>query len=914
MQLIAPTNSATITTATPTLEWTAFPGAALYQVSVYDNTTSQQVFFQSTQYTQITVSPALQTGRQYGWGVYAYNASGQEIAYYAFWYFTVSGALTVTCIPQSGTYTPGAQYSTTCTASGGTSPYNWSFSNLPSWLTSSATPPYTSIMLSGTVPNPPPYSYAVGVTVADSTFPTGNTGTTTVTINLGVDQLGGNPVSLSNGAGSGKVTTTSTVSNSGSVSTTFTLSSSTVSGGNWLSASAPTNTIPAGGSVDITITADTTQLQPGSYNGTVRVTGTYSTALISVALAVSGVQISASPNPIALGSITPQKQPAATVTVSSTGGTAVVAIGVAIQQGQGSGWLSTDTAQITTNATFHVTVDASSLAPGSYEEFITLQCTAAPCIEVEVPVTFTVVSGPAAPTITAVQNNYSRILPGAPNYGIAPGTLFIVKGTGLADPDSPVVLQDPSKALPQTLYGASASVTVNGVTVKPALYYALDYQLALVLPSNTPVGTGTITVSYEGQPSQPAQLQIVASAFGFGAYDGTLAIATDNADGHLITTNQSAQPGEIIVFWGSGDGADTNNDDVNPPKHFDNLSGTTALYFGGVPVPILYQGRSPYQGVDQVAVTVPFPCTAPDTPAGCTVNPPTGCAVSVVAVIGSGSGASVSNLVTMPIATNGGTCVDPLSYVNPSEIATLANKTTANFGRLSVAQQKSLTGTTETAAASFYSIGGSLLSGYQSTYQPSLGSCFVTQSNSEMPANPFTLSGLDAGTLSVTGPGGTEALSGTQGSPGIYDAQLPSGFVPAAGGTFTFTGTGGADVGPVSAGLSFPSPLIWINSSSDGTVSRTQGVTVDWTGGAPGSFVQISGYSSSQGFSAFFVCDAPASAQSFTVPDSVLLALPAGSGTLAVSTYTNPVGFTAVGLDFGFAMAYASTSINATYQ
>ena len=39
------------------------------------------------------------------------------------------------------------------------------------------------------------------------------------------------------------------------------------------------------------------------------------------------------------------------------------------------------------------------------------------------------INATAAPTVTEVQNNYSFIAPGLPNYGIAPGSLFIVKGT-----------------------------------------------------------------------------------------------------------------------------------------------------------------------------------------------------------------------------------------------------------------------------------------------------------------------------------------------------------------------------------------------------------------------------------------------------------------------------------------------------
>jgi uncharacterized protein (TIGR03437 family) len=526
--------------------------------------------------------------------------------------------------------------------------------------------------------------------------------------------------------------------------------------------------------------------------------------------------------------------------------------------------------------------------------------------------------GPAAPSISLVQNNYSFILPGAPNYGIAPGALILIQGTGLTTPGSQAVLPTPPATLPTILNGSKVTVTVgSNPPVNGALYYACDGHvcnpttqldlLAVVLPSTTPVGTGTITVSYGGLTSTPLPITIVANAFGFDSYDGSLAAITDNGDGHLITASKSAYPGEVIVFWGSGDGADTSNTDVSPPTHYDNLSGITALYIGGVQVPIAYQGRSTYQGVDQIAIVLP-------------TNAPTGCAVSVVAVSGTGSNELVSNFVTMPIATTDGPCTDSLTFVDPALAATLAGKTTAKFGFLSIGQDTNTSGiVTDEAGGFFENIDGYLVSGYQSNSQPSVGSCVVTQGLSLAAlnaSNPFGLNGIDVGPISVTNPSGTQqALTEQSTLFGFYSAQLPSGFVPAAGGNFTFNGSGGNGIGAFTAPLSFPNPLQWTNSSADGTIGRAQGVTVNWTGGTNGTYAQITGNSSSStGFYASFTCDALVSAHTFTVPAPVLLSLPAGTGTLTVSNYTNPASFSATGLDFGFTIGFVSTNIDATYN
>jgi uncharacterized protein (TIGR03437 family) len=531
------------------------------------------------------------------------------------------------------------------------------------------------------------------------------------------------------------------------------------------------------------------------------------------------------------------------------------------------------------------------------------------------PVTqsFNVGSQPSnpAPVIGALVNNYSNLNPAAPNYGIAPGTLLKIWGSNLAAPGSSALpLQNPAGNLPQTLNGSSVSVSIGGVTVAPAFYFAIPSQFAVVLPSSTPVGTGTITVSYGGQTSAPFPITVVANAFGFDNYNGALGVATDNLDGHLITSTASAMPGETIVFWGAGDGANPKNTDVGPPTNWDQVNGITALYIGGVQVPIAYQGRSPYQGVDQIDVTLPS-------------DVPTGCAVSVVAAIGSGSAATVSNLVTIPIAANGGTCADSLAYVSPVTAATLTSQATVAFGVIQVGQTTgpNATGTgtttTDSADAIFYSFGGGALPGWESGTQPSPGSCVVNQSTTGVLAD-FAPVGLNAGTVTVQGPvGGVQTLTAVPSEPGAYAAQsLPVGFVPASGGTFTFTATGAANgVGAFKEGLSAPAPLVWTNAASEGTVTRNQGVTVNWTGGGNG-FVQIAGGSiaASGTFDATFTCNAAASAGTFTVPPSVLLALPVGTGSLSVANYTLPQNFSVTGLDFAVAIASATTDIAATYN
>src|SRR5579862_1729404 len=153
-------------------------------------------------------------------------------------------------------------------------------------------------------------------------------------------------------------------------------------------------------------------------------------------------------------------------------------------------------------------------------------------------------SASTGPAVSQILNNSSLIPPGMPNFGIAPSSIFVVQGSGLADPGTPV-LQDTQAAggLPSTLNGANITVAVGGVTTHPALYYTSPTQLAAVLPAATPVGTGTLTVNYKGTNSAPAPIQVVASAVGINQFNqipipgGVLntnvdvGVATDNTTG-----------------------------------------------------------------------------------------------------------------------------------------------------------------------------------------------------------------------------------------------------------------------------------------------------------------------------------------------------------------------------------------------
>ncbi len=502
--------------------------------------------------------------------------------------------------------------------------------------------------------------------------------------------------------------------------------------------------------------------------------------------------------------------------------------------------------------------------------------------------------GAATPTVTEVQNNYSYISPGPAQLRDRARQPLHRQGNQPREQyHAFIAVQPGTRPAHFAQRGQQCiSVTVNGTTTVPGIYYTSTGQLAAVLSSSTtPVGTGTITVTSNGVTSATAQMLVVQSALG-------LDVATDASYNFFSTTN-SASPGAAIILWGSGVGADTANNDLTYPLQQDNLTSIPmTVYIGGISATIAYRGRSQFPGVDQVVVTIPN-------------GVPVGCSVSIVAV----SGSIVSNSITIPVAQGGSACSDPTSALTPAQLQTLSGKSTISFGALGILTSVSGATTSNNASATFSRYPTSaILSAESNANIPSLGSCVIL-TTAAVGVQP---TGLDAGTVTLTGTAGTVPLPPLVGDPGLYDATLPAAAVPPSGGTYTFTGTGGKDVGAFSTTLNFPPPLVWTNSNIT-TVNRAQGQTVNWTGGAANSFVQIEGQSSlgsgASLVSATFICYAPIGPGQFTVPSWVLLALPPNPyGSMAVTNQTAPQTFTASGLDYSSGVTTSLTDVGVAYQ
>lgn len=534
-------------------------------------------------------------------------------------------------------------------------------------------------------------------------------------------------------------------------------------------------------------------------------------------------------------------------------------------------------------------------------------------------VTMQVFTGPVISNVTNAASNVNGVLP---NGGIAQGSIFTVVGTNLG----PGTIAIADKAFQNTsLSGTSMSVTVGGVTVTPGLYYTVSNKVAALLPSNTPTGTGTVTVTYNGVVGLAAPITVVQSNLGiftvtsdglgvgivtYPDYSLVSPMKATNCGGPY-TTCGAANPGDTLVIWATGLGPISGNDVAGDGLGVPMPNVPLSVTVGGVKAAIGYQGRGCCIGEDQIVFTIPD-------------NAPTGCAVPLVTQIGN----LVGNGTVIAIAPKGSrTCAlsDP-AIKDPSFVPTLTNSTAPfSFMQVTLNRDPNINGQGQingnidtgsvdalnfTLAPNLQPFGASLLD------NPPIGTC-VAYNQSQKPdiGNYFaTFNPLDPGpNVKVTGPNGSQSI------PTNGNTTLSATGAFLSPGSYTIAGTGGADIGSFTTPFTHPTPPT-ITSPAIGTnvnVTRANGLTITWTGGTSNSYLRILGGNSTDNsgtIGASFQCIAPVNAGTFTIPPNMLLPLPTGSfGGIEVRAFT--VGnFTASKVALGIIQSEVSTQIFTTFQ
>jgi uncharacterized protein (TIGR03437 family) len=545
-----------------------------------------------------------------------------------------------------------------------------------------------------------------------------------------------------------------------------------------------------------------------------------------------------------------------------------------------------------------------------------------------------------APVITGGPvNAASYVIRGLPNANIAQGSMFVLFGNNIGPAKIANAFAFP---LPTTLSDTSIQVTVGGTATKAIMLFTVSSQVAAILPSTTPIGSGTLTLTFNGQTSNAVPINVVASTLGIftrnqsGSGPGVLFNFNSQSDQPLNSLVQAAHPGQVLTLWGTGLGAVSGHEANGPLPG--NLDVPVTVYVGTTPVTPTYKGRSGCcAGIDQVVFTMP------DGVEGCYVS------VNVVA------GGVVSNSATIAVTSSGSVCSDPTGF-STSDLQKMQNGQPLTIGEIAIYRLHAMfsapgLGSTQgsidfgegrfrnyitsldvlgSARGSLAALGG----------LPSVGSCTVSpftfsdffSSILDGGGDPVNFGGLDAGpVLNINGPNGLKQLprqnQGTAAQP-FYryhvHGNVIGGSIPrilSGGPAYLDPGNykvdngagGGSQVGAFTANLMIPSSSpVWTNEDALSNIPRTQDITINWTGGTVGGVVAVLGSAAdpSTGAGAKFQCLTQAEAGTFVVPAWVLSALPqsgvdpvAGVAVgflLLGTTLPQPARFEASGIDIGY--------------
>ncbi len=502
---------------------------------------------------------------------------------------------------------------------------------------------------------------------------------------------------------------------------------------------------------------------------------------------------------------------------------------------------------------------------------------------------------PAQVSLTGAVNAASYLNATLPNGKLAPGGLFVGFGKGMGPAKLASITKFP---LETSLGGTSVSATVGSTTVECLMIYTSAGQLAAVLPSNTPVGAGTMAVTYNNQTSAPLNITVIAHDFGIFALNqggSGPGIYTNALTYALNGIGASANPTDLVDIWGTGLGAVAGNEAGGPlPGDMPNLD--VQVFVGSESAQVLYRGRSGCcTALDQIRISIPKGIS--------------GCYVPLYIVVAG----VVSNFTTISIADSGSSCPDP-GY--SSDLLDIARKNGGlRVGSAALSRLQGYTQTTsnigDSASVSFVKVPLSSLQ--YSGPLPKANTCYVVQFPGGAGGGA---SYLRAGSVTMSGPIGTYPLP--QAQTGVYELTFSPSSPTYPGiindgtlltpGDYTFTGTAGTDIGAFTVKVPLPAALDWTNIPARPVkIPRAHSLTINWTNGYSGALVQMIGQSQATlGVGAQFTCWADATAGTFTIPEAILSAIPATyfsskvpQGSLSVIQVFTSSDFSAPGIDYG---------------
>jgi uncharacterized protein (TIGR03437 family) len=419
---------------------------------------------------------------------------------------------------------------------------------------------------------------------------------------------------------------------------------------------------------------------------------------------------------------------------------------------------------------------------------------------------------------------------------------------------------------------------------------------------NVTVTNGSVSAPFASQVVQRKPALFTQDSTGGGLASVQNYIAPGVVDLNSFTTGTGkgatispAKPGQILLAYGTGLGPLVGGDNAASPAYDFNANGVNVrAIVGGVTLPVLYAGRAGYAGEDQINVALPS-----NIPTGCTIS----FQLSVNGVLGN------STFIAIAPDATAAACVQP--GFTTKQLKNFDNGGTYTTGGFFLYQFQSTLATGRnvyqgTITGSFARLTGFRLDLFSSQNQGiAMDSCQVYHTvNTSVQTSSGTVTGLDAGAITLTEPAGSSitnlalqqdpASNGYVAGISIPDATSRNGIVA---GKYTLNGAGGKDVGQFDASLTLGPPLV-VTGGMPSSITRSAGLTLNWTGGNASDVVEIDGQSFTTTVTGAnfavdqtnFACITTAGKGGFTVPASILTQMPAavvnadgtGTGSLIV--------------------------------
>lgn len=373
-----------------------------------------------------------------------------------------------------------------------------------------------------------------------------------------------------------------TLSITAPVNTNYTATTSTSSGGSWLSIS-PSGSLSTGSTSSLSVTVNQSGLAAGTYQGNINLATSAGTQTVPVTLVVSGAttgNVTVSPTALTFnyqsGGTLPGAQGVNVTNASGSGASLSYSVGVTTQTG--GSWLSAAPQTGVTGQAFSVSVSPTGLAAGTYTGSVTVTPNGG----------------------TAVTIPVTLVVQGLPTVSASPATLSLPYQAGSTN--TPTATIQVSGSAANLSFTANASSTGGWLAVSPT-------------SGTTGTNGATLTVSVNPAGLNPGTYTgtvVVSGTSGATGSSTTTITLTVSAPLPTITAVQNAasgaggpvSPGEIVSIFAPaanpiGPGTPVGLT-LDANGNVSTTLGGVQVLFNGTPAPLTYVSST------QINAVVPY--------------------------------------------------------------------------------------------------------------------------------------------------------------------------------------------------------------------------------------------------------------------------------------------------------------------